>query len=190
MLKVLLVQPGATDWNLEGRITGSLDLPLNGDGEAQAKRTADEIGDTEIDLIYSSPCTSARQTAEELGRKKRIKTKVIDELRNLDLGLWQGMTISELRDAQPRVYKKRQEAPDAVCPPGGETVEQARTRLTRVIRKLRRKHKAGTIALVVPEPAASLLRSYLEQVEMGDLWEAECQCGSWCVIEVASDLPQ
>ena len=184
MLRILLVLPGSTELDAQGRIIGALDLPLNDQGAFQAKRTAEEIGDTKIDQIYCAPCMSAIQTAEELAHGGRIKTKVRNDLRNVDLGLWQGMSVSKLRDTQPRVYRRRQEVPDSVCPPNGETIEEARLRLTRTMQKLKRKHKSGTIALVVPEPAASLLRCHLEHAEVGDLWKAEGQCGSWRTIEV------
>ncbi len=187
MLRIFLVLPGATDLDSQGRIKGSLDVPMNSDGDAQARRTADELSDESIAVVYCSPCLSARQTAEQLSHDGSIKIKVIEELRNLDRGLWHGKLIEELRESQPRVYRQWSEQPETVRPPGGETLEDANKRVARIVRKIRRRHKSGSIALVVPEPVASLLRSQLENADIGDLWKVECRCGSWETIDVTPD---
>lgn len=186
MLRVILVLPGATDLDSQGRIKGSLDVPLNHDGNQQARQSADELRDEPIETVYCSPCLSARQTAELLAGE-RTRVRVNEELRNLNRGLWHGKRVEELRDSQPRIYRQWQDQPETVCPPDGETIEDARRRIGRVIDKICRKHKRGTIAMVVPEPAASVLRQQLSQTDsMGDLWQAECRCGQWESIEVAT----
>jgi hypothetical protein len=60
-----------------------------------------------------------------------------------------------------------------VCPPEGETLQVARDRLMQSIYKLGKKHKTGLIALVVPEPAASVIRNLLGPDELGNLWQAD-----------------
>jgi hypothetical protein len=50
-----------------------------------------------------------------------------------------------------------------------------------------RKHRSGTVAVVVPEPLASLIRATLGQAEMGDLWKAECECGGWQIMNVTPE---
>jgi broad specificity phosphatase PhoE len=115
----------------------------------------------------------------------RTRIRVCDELRNLNRGLWHGKLVAELRDSQPRVYRRWQEFPETVCPPGGETIDEARERICRLVDKIRRKHRSGSIAIVVPEPAASILRQQLSHSDsMGDLWRAECRCGQWETIDL------
>ena len=62
-------------------------------------------------------------------------------------------------------------------------------RLTEVMEKLRKKHKSGTIAVVVPEPVASVLGALLKQQELGDLWQAETKCGHWELVAVHPASP-
>jgi len=184
MLRIILVLPGATDLDSQGRIKGSLDLPMNADGTEQVKQTALAVIDQGIEVVYCSPCLSARQTAEQLAQEGQIKIKVLEDLKNLDRGLWHGRLIEELKEAQPKVYRQWQEQPETVCPPGGETIEDAQKRIKKAFRKICKRRKSGTVAMVVPEPLASLVRKHLENVEMGDLWEAECRCGSWEAIDL------
>ncbi len=188
LLRFILILPGSTDLDAKGRIKGSLDIPLNHSGAEQVQKTAEELDRVRIDIIYSAPCLSAQQTAEQLSRGGEIKIKIHEELRNLDRGLWHGKLIDELKDSQPKVYRQWQERPESVRPPGGETLDEVRLRLSKLIKKIQRKHKSGTVAIVVPEPAASVLRSQLDKREIGDLWKAECRSGEWQSIEVASDL--
>lgn len=184
MFRLVLICPGSTELDDQGRIKGSLDVPLSENGSTQVARTVSELAETSIEHIYASPARSARQTAEALAARRDLKVKVVDRLQNLDHGLWQGKLIDEVRQNQPKVYKKWQDKPETVCPPGGETLESAQCRVRAVINKLIKKHKSGTVALVVPEPLASLLRCCVNSSELGDLWKSECDCGTWEFIDV------
>lgn len=179
MLKIVLIRPGSTDFDQEGRIKGCLDVPLNEQGEAQVAQTISELSDIKIDLVYTSPCESCRQTAEALRRERDIKVRELASLRNVDQGLWHGRLIEEVKRTQPRVYRQLQCHPETVCPPLGEPLQAARDRVAMVIAQLRRKHRRGVIAVVVPEPLASMFRSSLKHVVLGDLWKVHCQCGGW-----------
>ena len=66
MLRIVLVQPGATDFDEQWRIKGSLDIPLNRNGSSQVDRTVLELASVELDAIYVSPSESALQTAAAL----------------------------------------------------------------------------------------------------------------------------
>jgi broad specificity phosphatase PhoE len=113
-----------------------------------------------------------------------VKAKPLDKLKNLDQGLWQGMRVDEIKKNQPTVYRQWQDHPDSVCPPQGETLAAARGRIQTAIAKLVRKHKTGSIALVLPEPIASLAASYLTGGDLGDLWRRSSQSGTWEEIDV------
>ncbi len=184
MLRFILIRPGATDFDEQGRIKGSLDIPLNESGEGQVAQTVGELTGLDIDFIYTAPCESARQTARALAQARQAKVKELDSLRNLDHGLWQGKLIDEVKQKQPKVYRLWQEDPESICPPDGETVESAQQRVIAGVARLAKKHKSGVVALVIPEPLASLVACYLAAKDIGDLWEAECDSGKWEFIDV------
>jgi len=189
MLRIILILPGTTDLDQQQRIKGSLDIPLNSAGAQQVERTVSELGSQPIDVIYAAPSLAAQQTALRLCRRGEIKCRTANELRNLDRGLWNGKSIHEMKKNQPRIYRQWLENPEAVCPPDGETVPEARQRIRRLIRKLRRRHRGGTIGLVVSEPLASIIRLLGHaNGEMGNLWEAECRSGSWETFDLPADL--
>ena len=72
------------------------------------------------------------------------------------------MLFDDVKSKQPRVFRQWQERPDTVCPPEGETLREATDRLKAAIAKLTKKHKSGTIALVLSQPLASVLRCMLQ----------------------------
>ncbi len=184
MIRVVLVRPGTTDFDEQRRIKGNLDIPLNQFGTDQVARTANELAGQGIEVVYTSPCQATEETARLLGHALGVKVKSIAQLRNLDHGLWQGKLIDEVRATQRKVYRQWQEQPETVCPPEGEMLDAARQRVHQALDKILRKHKSGVIGVVASEPMASLIRCYLSQGQLGDLWQAETACGSWEVIDV------
>lgn len=58
------VRHGQTDWNLEHRIQGSVDIELNEMGRKQAIEMRDKLADRDFAAIFTSPLKRAAQTAE------------------------------------------------------------------------------------------------------------------------------
>jgi phosphoserine phosphatase len=187
MFRILVVRPGETEYDQQRRIQGTLDIPLCEDGRRQVNAMVSELRTQPIEAIYTSPSQSATQTAEVLGEALDLKVKELDKLQNLNHGLWQGMLIKDVKTKQPKVFKQWQEQPETICPPQGETVGAAEERVQAVVTKLAKKHKSeGLIAVVVPEPLASLLCHVLRDGELHDLWRSREVIPAFEVIDVTS----
>jgi probable phosphoglycerate mutase len=187
MRRIVLIRPGSTDYDEQGRIKGTLDVPLSKNGTHQAERTAFELNSLPLEVVYSAPCQPALETAHTVAQGSGAKVKRVERLHNLDQGLWQGKLIAEVRQTQPRVYRQYQERPETVCPPQGEMLGDAQQRVDAALTKILKKHRTGVIAIVAPEPLASLVRRFLTKGELGDLWQAECETGQWEVFEVKDE---
>ncbi len=177
MLKFVMIRPGATDFDDQGRITGTLDLPLNAAGADQVSRAAAEIASLKIRCVYTSPCQSAQQTSQLIGMQLGVKVKELAKLANLNHGLWHGKLIEEVRQRQPKVYRQWQDNPASICPPEGEGIGAVLERVESAFGKLLKRHKNEAIAVVCPEPLASVAIGWLRNVPVGDIWKAECRCG-------------
>ncbi|HZZ73631.1 MAG TPA: histidine phosphatase family protein [Pirellulales bacterium] len=171
MLNIVLVRPGCTDYDRQGRIQGTLDIPLCEQGRLEIDKVAESLRAAGLEIIYCAPCESARESAELLGRMLNVRVKPLEKLRNLDHGLWQGMLVEDVRTRQPRVYRQWQEHPETVCPPSGELVGDAQQRVQAALAKLVRKHADGKIAVVAPEPLAGIIKAELLHRDLGDMWE-------------------
>lgn len=163
MSRVALIRAGATDYDDQGRLQGVLDLPLSDRGLAEVSALAEKFDESALAGVYFGPGENLQQTAESLGRAARLRPKRLDDLRNLDCGLWQGLPAEEIRRRNPKVFRQWLDDPLTVCPPEGECVEEALARLREVIRPLLRKHRDEAFALVVAEPLASLIAGYLRR---------------------------
>ena len=184
MPQIVLIRPGSTDYDQQGRIQGTLDVPLNQQGSDEVTRLIDELRGRRVEAVYASPCEPAQQTARAIADTLGVKLKKLDRMQNLNHGLWQGMCIDEVRRKQPKVYRQWQERPESVCPPEGEMLAQAEDRVRFTINKLLKRHKDGVVALVVPEPLASLVRRFVVHDKLGDLWRASTQHAQWQVLRV------
>jgi broad specificity phosphatase PhoE len=184
MLQIVLIRPGSTDYDQQQRIQGALDVPLNEQGNSEVAQVIEQLVGKGIETVYTSKSQPAEQTAAAIAEALGVKRKVLERMRNLNQGLWQGMQIEEVRLKQPKVYRQWMEQPDNVCPPEGEMLSQAQQRVRAAMTKLLKRHKQGVIGLVVPEPLASLVRRLLGQGELGNLWKASNGHDRWEVLSV------
>lgn len=183
--RVLLIRPGCTEFDEQGRIKGSLDMPLSDRGREQAASLAGELASIRLGTIYTSPCESARETADRIARGRDVRIKVIDCFRNVDHGLWHGKLIDDVRRNQPRVYRTGQESPDELCPPGGEAIRDARRRVQKVLQKVLRKGREEMVTLVIPDPLATVVQSAISGETLHNLWKCETDQGRWQLIEAS-----
>ena len=93
MGQVFLAKSATTDFDEQDRIVGTLNVPINVRGQAEVIEMARELAGVPIDTVYSTPSTSARETAALLAKQLGAKVKELEELRNLDFGLWQGLPV-------------------------------------------------------------------------------------------------
>lgn len=181
--RVVLVRPGATEFDEQGRIKGSMDMPMSDRGRQQVQALADQVGEFRPRTLYTSPCESARETAGLLARGPGAKLKVVEGLRNVDHGLWHGKLIDELRRNHPKLYRCGQETPWDICPPGGESVRDAQTRASKALRKVLKKANQDLVVIVVPDPMAWIVQSLLSGEALQDLWKAQTDAARWDLIE-------
>ncbi|MBB3207147.1 MULTISPECIES: histidine phosphatase family protein [Pirellulaceae] len=181
--RVILIRPGATTFDEQGRMKGSLDMPLCERGREQVENLAEELAGIRLDAVYHAPCESAGETAAVLVEGRDLRPKMIDGFRNIDHGLWHGKLIDEIRRNQPRLYRSGAENPETVCPPGGESLDVAATRVMKAINRVLRKSRNQVVAFVIPDPMASLVAAHLNDEAMPDIWKVETDAGSWQLIE-------
>lgn len=167
---LVLIRAGVTDYEVQGRIRGSLDVPLCDAGEAQAAAAAARLAEAPPSALYTAESLCAVETGGIIGRHLGLKPRVIAGLHNLDQGLWQGLLVEDIRRRQPRLYRQWQDNPWAVAPPEGELLEEACERVEHALEKLLRRHGEGRVALVVPDPLDRIFGWILAGESMGDLW--------------------
>jgi phosphoserine phosphatase len=181
--KFLLFRAGATEFDEQGRILGSLDLPLSPSGHLEIQQTAKQLLGLPITAIYSATCQAAQQTANLIAKPLNLKPTVESKFSNLNCGLWHGKSLEELKETQPTLFKQWKEHPEQVCPPGGETVASAIVRVTNVLKKIRRKAKPGIVVIVAPDPLLRIVREELQRSKDRTEKPLVLKCGEWELID-------
>lgn len=118
MKRVYLIRHGLPEFPTESRMClGTTDLPLGAEGLAQAKLLAASL--PPVSAVFSSPLTRALQTAQALSET----VTVLDGLRELHYGQWDGLSFSQIRREYPAVYAAR--SADLTLPPPGAEANEA-----------------------------------------------------------------
>lgn len=180
--RIILVRAGSTELDDQGRILGSLDLPLSEQGKSEVQNLVDQLAPFEIESVISASSQSSQETATAIAEQAKLKVKVETKLTNLDCGLWHGKGIEELRETQPSLFKQWKESPETVCPPEGETISKARSRVASVVKKILRKHRKGVLVIVAPEPLLGIIHQEIQAPADGEPI-AQIKCGQWKLIE-------
>ena len=134
------VRHGLTDWNMQGRLQGRQDTPLNATGQQQAKRCGEILrdlferdGGSAADYGYaSSPLTRARTTMDILRATLALAPAgyVLDErLSEIAFGEWEGLTYEDILKRDREIVETREHNKWLFRPPGGETYEEVAGRV-------------------------------------------------------------
>lgn len=163
MTHVLLIRPGATVYDEQDRIQGVLDIPLSERGKHEVAQLAQKIAGASLAALYCGPGESVGRTAEAVGKVLGLRPKKIDDLRNLDQGLWQGLQLDEIKRRNLKLFRQWQDDPRTICPPQGECVSDALERIRLTLKPLIRRHREEALGLVASEPLAQLISCYLRK---------------------------
>src|SRR5262245_1330412 len=119
--RIILIRPGETDWNRQGRWQGWVATPLNEHGRRQAQALGRFVRNIGMAALYSSDLRRARETAELLAERLGFVPMYDARLRERNIGAWQGLTPDEMRAWYPDEYDQLLADVDEYRIPGGES---------------------------------------------------------------------
>lgn len=134
------IRHGETDWNAEGRVQGTRDIPLNRKGIGQASAAGAILLDVlkttgrvpaDFDFV-SSPLGRARHTMHLLRVALGLPEngyRLDQDLREIAYGDWEGMTFAEMEKHSPEHYALRLKDRWGTAAPAGESYAQVHDRL-------------------------------------------------------------
>lgn len=114
MKKISLIRHGETDWNVEQRIQGHTDIPLNATGMRQAQQRAKTLQHEPFDACFSSDLSRAHQTAQALIEGRSIPLHLDTRLRERRHGPLEGLRVHEYHAIDAEQRKRLVESPEAV----------------------------------------------------------------------------
>ena len=107
MTTVWLARHGESDWNAAKRFQGRSDRPLTPLGRQQAKALASELASSSsLSVIYTSPLRRALETAAVVGEQVGLEPVPDDDLREVDVGSWTGLSRAEVEARYPDAFER------------------------------------------------------------------------------------
>ncbi len=161
---ILLIRHGATDWNMEVRLQGRHNIPLNSTGMEQARITAEVVtaalGEKAAEVrVYTSPLARAKDTAAYIsGEMNGMPPVELDSLIERDYGSLEGLTYSQ----RQRKYKCGAKYPDDM-----EPTDDATVRMMRAIGEVRRLAVSDTAVVVSHGGVLNLLFAHITRGRAG-----------------------
>jgi phosphoserine phosphatase len=167
-----LTRHGQTEWNKEDRMQGWKDSQLTKEGILQAVQLRDALKQIEFDVIYASSSERTRRTAEILRHQRSCNLIFDKNLREINLGEWEGHTRHSIQKEYPDAYNTFWEAPHVYYPTNnGESFYDLQQRVLPLINTLVTKHKGQTIFIVTHAIVLKLIMSYFEKRSLAHLWK-------------------
>jgi len=147
-MRLYIVRHGETQWNAESRAQGSMNVQLTENGINQARSLANRIQHYPIDVIYSSDLDRAYETAKIIGKKINLEVNILNELREMSFGKWEGLTMAEIQQKYRDHYIVWRSTPHQAKIPDGEKLLDVQTRSLKAVRQLLKRHKDQNILIV------------------------------------------
>lgn len=169
-MKLVLVPVAPTEWSLDGRLLGRTELPLGDDWPATASRWAQVLREAGVTLVLHSPDGLATQTATTLAKALRVRRRGVEDLAEVDFGVWAGLTDEQLAARYSSAFRQLEDAALSVHPPGGEPLRDAAERLRIRLQRLLRRHRDATAALVLRPAMLGLALWKLRRLPAEQIW--------------------
>lgn len=167
---IYLVRHGQTEWNIEQRMQGHRDSPLTANGILQAQWLGESLRGDKLDAVYTSSSGRAVQTAKLIAADRDVAIRQSDALREIGLGVWEGVRQSEVKERDPEGFRRFWEDPASFAVEGGESYAQVRRRAEVELRRIVTAHPGESVLIVTHTVVVKLLMAGFEGRSLTDLW--------------------
>lgn len=173
MTELWLVRHGQTDWNLTGRWQGqATNAPgLNSVGHAQTLVLAGQLPRERFSTIFSSDLLRAYQTAELLAESLNLIVTLEPRLREINLGLWEGMLSKDIEARYPRELSQRSHDPLLSHAPQGESVMDVVERVRAAVIDIVAAHRDGPVLIVAHGVTLAIIICLAQGIPLTQVYE-------------------
>ena len=136
MLVLRLIRHGQTDWNVQSRFQGQVDVPLNALGLAQAQRLAMRLKGEPAEPLVVSDLLRTRQTAQAIEPVWTVQAQPSATWREQSFGVLEGMVAQDIAQQYPHEWRQWLSYRSDYVPPGGESMQMLDARIRRAVREV------------------------------------------------------
>ncbi|NLY66948.1 MAG: histidine phosphatase family protein [Tissierellia bacterium] len=136
MKKIYLARHGESQWNVLKIVQGQKNIPLTNKGIKQAELLGKRLINEQIEKIYSSDLARAYDTAKIIGKIIDVEVEPMKEFREINFGVWEGLSKNELLTKYRTEYEKWLKNPKDLILEGAETLAELQERALEGINKI------------------------------------------------------
>jgi phosphoserine phosphatase len=163
---IFLARHGESDWNVEQRFQGHTDRPLTERGREQARALADLVAAEEIDAVYTSPLSRARETAEIVAARAGVEPVELPELREVNTGSWSGLSRAEVEARFPAGFAHWRSGGSGW--EDGESYDEMAERVIGALQKIAEDHPGGRVLVISHGGPIRAVHAAAEGVSIND----------------------
>ncbi len=191
-MQLILIRHGESVWNEEGRVQGTSNPILSKRGVHQAEMLAAKFNrSVEVTpqyAVYSSPLARAHSTASIITSKHDLPINICQDLREIQLGEWEGKHFSQLQQEYPEMIKLWYSEPLSVSVPGGETVMEFRDRVVSAMNEIVKRHEQDEKIMVVAHGGViSIYIAHLLEMNLNRIWFMALKNASVSILDCWED---
>lgn len=146
--RIFLVRHGQVVGHEEKRYNGHADVEITQHGQEQYRKLRDRLADVSLTAVYSSDLVRCRWGAELIAASHSLQPHFRQNLRELHIGDWEGMTWGEIQERWPREWQDRLSNIVDYRVPGGESTRDLAERAIPVIREIVARHQGEDVLVV------------------------------------------
>jgi broad specificity phosphatase PhoE len=171
--RVYLVRHGQTAWNVGEIFRGRADIPLDETGKQEAHLAGEALKDETLHAIYSSPLSRSIETAENIAKFHNLPATPFDAIIDISYGEWEGLENEVVKEKYPELYGLWQREPHKVKFPGGESLDEVRSRTMEGLEDLLVKHKNENFVLVAHRVPNKVICCALLGLDNSHFWRIQ-----------------
>ncbi|MBW1716400.1 MAG: histidine phosphatase family protein [Deltaproteobacteria bacterium] len=180
---VFLIRHGETEWSDQKRYCGFTDIELNEKGRWQARRLATRLQEEKIHRIYSSDMKRTLQCAKIVFKHKPVEG--LFHLREMNFGVFEGLTYQDIMEKYPLVYRNWLENPLDTAIPQGESLHSLAARVGTGLREILSQNSNKAVAVFTHGGPIRVILTDILKVDLKEIWRIEPRIASLSILEFA-----
>lgn len=170
MVRLYITRHGETKWNTEKRLQGWLNSPLTEKGILQGNLLHKAVKMYKISKIYSSPSERALKTAKAARGDLDIDIEIMDELKEMNMGNWEGKTLTEIKEKEPENFENYWTKPHLFVKNSGEDFNDLLMRTKKAVDRILKDNHEGDILIVTHGVTLKSLLSEFSEEDFYTFW--------------------
>jgi probable phosphoglycerate mutase len=185
MRKLYITRHGETDFNVQNRYAGKMDILLNERGKAQAYNASEQMAELPIDVIISSTQKRALETAYIINEKLNKPLFVSELLIERDLGIFEGLTRDEVSKRYPELWESKALHELDCTEHKGESVLQVVSRAEAALQEVKESYKDKNVLLVTHGYISRMMNKVLKDLsheEANEFLLSNCEIAEYDIV--------